>query len=113
MVLLSGDTHYPQVTCIPGQRRAATTSNLVSYALAPDVEFEWHAVRGAWQGDQHPVFGVNNLGVMDFDLTGAEPQLRFNIVTSTGKPLYAPLILAASELRNGVASWQSKTKPQR
>lgn len=115
VILLSGDTHFPQVTCIPRSEQGGyDLYNLVSSALAQQVEFELSApidIRRRLGSDKlirNPVFGVNNFGVLDFDLTIEDPELRFNIVTSWGKILYEPLVLRASDLQNGVVSWSMK-----
>jgi hypothetical protein len=37
-----------------------------------------------------------------------EPALTFTLYDEWGRPVWPPLTLAASELRNGVESWRSK-----
>ena len=115
VVLLSGDPHFPQVTCIPGSDQGGyDLYNLVSSALAQQVDFEYRPsfnishFMGPEKLIRNPVFGVNNFGIIDFDLTDKVPELGFNVISAQGRPLYKPLVLLASDLQNGVKSWPHK-----
>ena len=55
-----------------------------------------------------PLLGINNSGVIDFDMTAATPTLSFNVIDIRGRALYHPLTLRADELVNGVSSWRGK-----
>jgi hypothetical protein len=55
-----------------------------------------------------PLLGVNNAGILDFDMTGKVPTLRFNVIDIRGRELYTPVTLRADELVNGVSSWRGK-----
>jgi hypothetical protein len=55
-----------------------------------------------------PLLGVNNAGIIDFDMSAKTPTLRFNVIDIRGRELYAPVTLRADELVNGVSSWRSK-----
>ena len=56
-----------------------------------------------------PLLNVNNAGIIDFDLTAEDPELRFNVIDTRGRTLWPWLSLRASELVNGVTSWARKS----
>lgn len=115
VVLLSGDTHFPYVACAPWSEKGGYDFyDLVSSALA-------QVLAGSPTGMEQriarmlpdrmvrpPVLGINNAGILDFDMTAPTPTLRFNVIDVRGRVLYDPLILGANELVNGISSWQAK-----
>ena len=115
VVLLSGDTHYPHVNCIPESDNGGyDLYDLVSSPLGQIVPSSLRAVARRWaqlEPDQlirPPVLGVNNFGLIEFDLTRSDPELRFNAIETNGRVLWSPVIINASELRNGIVSWPGK-----
>ncbi len=116
VVLLSGDTHFPYVACAPwlgagrlrplrpGQLGPGAGGRGVGHGPRPD-----RRPHGAGPDDPvPPLLGVNNAGVIDFDLSGPTPSLSFNVINIRGRALYKPLTLRADELVNGVSSWRGK-----
>lgn len=115
VVLLSGDTHFPYVACAPWSERGGyDLYDLVSSALAQVVAesaMDPGRIAARMAPDQmirSPLLGVNNAGVIDFDLSGPTPTLSFNVINIRGRALYKPLTLRADELVNGVSSWRGK-----
>jgi alkaline phosphatase D len=115
VVLLSGDTHYPYVACAPWSEQGGyDLYDLVSSALAQ--------VLGEDTGEmdkriaqmlpdrmiRQPLLNINNAGILDFDMTGKTPTLRFNVIDVRGHELYSPVTISADELVNGVSSWRGK-----
>lgn len=114
VVLLSGDTHFPYVACAPWSERGGYDFyDLVSSALAqviaesPDGMEQRIARMLPDRMIRAPLLGINNAGIIDFDMTAKTPTLRFNVVDIRGRELYAPVVLRADELVNGVSSWQT------
>lgn len=115
VVLLSGDTHFPYVACAPWSEQGGYDFyDLVSSALAQVVAESADGMERAVarmapdRMIRAPLLGINNSGVIDFDMTGATPSLSFNVIDIRGRALYDPLVLRADELVNGVSSWRTK-----
>ncbi len=115
VVLLSGDTHFPYVACAPWSEQGGYDFyDLASSALAqfvsdtPDGIEQRIAKMVPDRMIRPPLLNVNNAGILDFDMTGATPTLRFNVISIRGRELYDPVVLRADELVNGVSSWKSK-----
>ncbi len=116
VILLSGDTHFPQVNCIPASQQGGyDLYDCVSSALAQvnprPLEATMDPV-AMLRGDRPirpAIFGINNFGLLAFDMTRSDPSVTVNVIDSRGQTLWSPLTLLASELRNGVESWPRKT----
>lgn len=62
---------------------------------------------------REPYVGGHNAGVIDFDLTGDDPVLRFKVINITGQAVWdQPVEIRASDLVNGVRSWHEKVDPE-
>lgn len=114
VVLLSGDTHFPYVACAPWSEHGGYDFyDLVSSALAQILAEDGV---GADQITRMlpdrmiraPLIGVNNAGIIDFDMTAKVPTLSFNVIDTRGKMLYTPVTIRADELVNGVSSRRDK-----
>jgi len=112
VVLLSGDTHVAELNCIPRSEQGGyDLYDLVSSPLAQDASGSWR--RRSPELRIRPVYaGGPNFGLIDFDLTADDPSLSFTAIQPSGQPVWRPLTLHASELVNGVESWQEKRSPQ-
>lgn len=115
VVLLSGDTHFPYVACAPWSEQGGydfydLVSSALAQTLADDgIGMEAQIARMAPDRMiRTPLIGVNNAGIIDFDMTAGSPTLRFNIIDTRGKALYTPVTIRADELVNGVSSWKDK-----
>lgn len=107
VVLLSGDTHVGELNAIPWSEKGGyDLYDLVSSPLAQDTESNWPDRRPERRIRQVYAADVN-FGLIRFDYD-PEPRLTFNLYNSRGQAAWAPLVLRASELRNGIATCQDK-----
>jgi alkaline phosphatase D len=105
VVLLSGDTHVGELNCIPRSAQGGyDLYELVSSPLAQDTRTNWLGRRPELRLRDIYV-GGNNFGAIEIDTTLADPEIRLNLVDEHSDQVWDPLILRASQLRNGVESW--------
>lgn len=110
VVLLSGDTHYGELNAIPWSEKGGYDFyNFVSSPLAQATSNKFLG-RNPEVRIRTPYSGTTNFGVIDFDMTTDEPVLTFNLIGVHGGAVWEPLILKASELTNGVMTWENKIK---
>jgi alkaline phosphatase D len=109
VVLLSGDTHVGELNCMRWSERGGyDLYDLVSSPLAQPPSETWpelqpeHRVRS-------PFVRSTNFGVLDFSWH-PEPQLTFTLRDTRGDAVWVPLTLTASELRNGRATCDEKSR---
>ena len=110
VVLLSGDSHVGELNCIPWSERGGyDLYDLVSSPLAQSPSDSW--VRQSPEVRVRKVYaGGANLGMIEFR-HDPEPTLRFDLYDERGDRPWAPLVLKASDLRNGVSTWREKIDP--
>ena len=113
VVLISGDTHVGELNVIPrGEQGGYDLYDFVSSPLAQDCTDSWlrrspeQRVREVW-------FGGPNFGLLSFEPQLEDPRLSFRLVDQRGVAVWKPLVLRASELRNGQSTWRAKTWPAR
>jgi alkaline phosphatase D len=105
VVLLSGDTHVGELNCIPRSESGGyDLYELVSSPLAQDTRTNWLGRRPEMRLRDIYV-GGNNFGAIEVDTTLSDPELRLNLLDEHGNQVWDPIILRASDLRNGVKSW--------
>lgn len=111
VVLVSGDTHMGELNAIPlSQQGGYDLYELVSSPLAQRSNPAW--VQLFPEVRIRPGYSSSpNVGLIEADFTGEEPVLRFVLVDDAGRICWQPLELRASELRNGVSTWQRKIDP--
>lgn len=111
VVLLSGDTHVGELNAIPWSERGGYDFyDLVSSPLAQTPGASW--LNRSPEIRIRPVFFASpNFGLLEFNLTEDDPYVRFNLVGTDGRLVWAPFVLRASELKNGVESWSEKISP--
>jgi len=110
VVLLSGDTHYGEVNALPwSQKGGYDFYNFVSSPLAQSTSNKY-LDRTPEARLRRPYSGTTNFGVIDFDLTDEIPTLTFNLIGVHGGAVWESLTLKASELVNGVTTWENKIK---
>lgn len=109
VILMSGDVHRAEANCIPRSEEGGyDLYEMVSSGLAqgtgmPNPE-ETPEVRL-----REPYTGGHNAGILDFDLTGDDPLVRFNVVNSVSQAVWGqPVEVRASELTNKSATWRNK-----
>jgi alkaline phosphatase D len=109
VVLVSGDTHVGEANCLPHEHYGAGYDlfELVSSPLAQDCATSYlnyrpiHRIRQVYAGG-------SNAGLIDLDMTAADPTLRFSLIDTQGAQAWAPLELKASELQPGRSVWREK-----
>lgn len=80
---------------------------LVSSPLAQDPRTNWLERRPEMRMREVYV-GDCNFGAIEFDTTLPDPEVRLNLIDTRGNLVWDTLVLKASELRNGVKSWDRK-----
>ncbi|MDC7682783.1 alkaline phosphatase D family protein [Asticcacaulis sp. BYS171W] len=109
VVLLSGDTHVGELNAIPASEKGGyDLYDLVSSPLAQDPELA-NASRKPEKRIRPAYVSDVNFGSLRFDFD-PEPRLTFVLRNSRGQAAWAPFILRASDLRNGVSTWAEKSK---
>jgi len=117
VVLLAGNTHFPYASCAPWSTHGGYDFyDLTSSALAQTVTKEMplpvdpSAPIAPDRFVRPPLLNINNAGILEFDLTAEDPELRFNVIDVRGRTLWPWLSLRASELVNGVKTWERKSR---
>jgi alkaline phosphatase D len=111
VVLVSGDTHAAELNVIPWSDHGGyDLYDLVSSPLA-QLPLRGAAFRRPGNPEESrlriPFTQSPNFGLIEFDLSG-EPTLTFNVIGADGRPVWEPFVLEASDLVNGVSSWETK-----
>ncbi len=107
VVLLSGDSHVGELNCIPWSEHGGyDLYDLVSSPLAQGMSDSWVVQTPEIRLRPVHVRGPN-FGVLDFTWT-PEPTLTYTLRDVSGASVWQPLVLRASELRNGVTTWRSR-----
>ncbi|MFZ4069189.1 MAG: alkaline phosphatase D family protein [Caulobacterales bacterium] len=109
VVLVSGDTHIGEVNSLPHARYGAGYDlfEFVSSPLAQDCATSYLNYRPI-ERIRQVYAGGSNAGLIDFDMTGADPTLTFNLLDTQGASVWAPLVLKASDLQPGRSIWRDK-----
>ena len=108
VVLLSGDTHFGEMNCLPWSAHGGyDLYEFVSSPLAQDTVDLYLTGRPVMRVRQ--AFSADvNFGVIDFDLTAADPTIRFELRDEGGQAAWPAVVVRASELRQGQMSWPDK-----
>jgi alkaline phosphatase D len=107
VVLLSGDTHVGELNCIPRSAHGGyDLYELVSSPLAQDTRTNWLGRRPELRL-RNIYVGGNNFGTIEIDTLLADPEIRLGLTDEHGNQVWDPLILKASQLKNGVESWSA------
>jgi alkaline phosphatase D len=105
--LISGDTHYGEVNCIPWSERGGyDLYDFVSSPLAQATGTSFLAAEPELR-IRLPWFRSVNFGLLDFSWE-PEPRVSFTLRDLRGDPAWQAVTLSPPELRNGAATWQSK-----
>lgn len=109
VVLLSGGASQAEIKAIPMSSSGGyDLYELVSSPLAQDPDHAYGELEASTIEIQPPYADSMNFGILDFDLTGADPSLSFEIINVFGESVFPAFVLKSSELVNGVSSWQTK-----
>lgn len=109
--LLSGDTHFGEVNCIPWSERGGY--DLYDFVSSPLAQ---HTGTSFLDEDpevriRQPYFRTVNFGLLDF-AWHPEPRVTFTLRDLRGDRAFAPVELTPSELANGASSWRLKIDPR-
>jgi len=108
VLLLSGDNHVGEINCLPESERGGyDLFELSSSPLAQDAASSWLNYRPVARVRQ-VYFGGSNFGLLSFDCSESDPSVTITLHSSAGNRVWAPLVLRASELQNGVSVWREK-----
>jgi len=108
VVLLSGDTHVAEANCIPfSEQGGYDMYDLTSSPLAQTPETSWQERRPEIR-IRNPVFQSANAGMLHIDTDRDDPTLIYTVLDTAGRVTREPVVVAASDLRNGVTSWMDK-----
>ena len=111
VVCISGDSHMGELNCIPWSEKGGYDFyDFCSSPLAqqpankktrqtPEVR-----IRDTWTR-------TVNIGLLEFDMTGEQPMLTYNLYDNLGEPVWDPLVLTPDDLKNGVSTWRDKADP--
>lgn len=105
--LLSGDTHFGEVNCIPWSDRGGY--DLYDFVSSPLAQMTGTSFLGLEPElrIRQPWFRSVNFGLLDF-VWEPEPRATFTLRDARGDRAFDAVSLAAAELRNGVSSWRQK-----
>jgi len=107
VVLLSGDSHIAELNVIPWSDEGGyDLYDLVSSPFAQKAPDSWLERRP--ERRIRPVyFQGSSIGIIDFILDD-QPRLIYRVLDIQGRNVWAPFVLRADELVNGVVSWPAK-----
>jgi alkaline phosphatase D len=107
VLLISGDTHVGEMNAIPWSEKGGYDFyELVSSPLAqmPSRDKKPQPAEVVLR----PIYRKTpNAGVIKFEFSG-EPRVILNLMDLDGNDVYSPVVVLASELKNGVASCRAK-----
>jgi alkaline phosphatase D len=108
VVLVSGDTHVAELNAIPWSEKGGYDFyDLTSSPLAQDTSASW-LDRRPERRIRQVYFGSVNFGLLTFDMTSSDPVLEYNVINYLGDAVWQPFQIKASQLTNGVATWESQ-----
>jgi alkaline phosphatase D len=109
--MLSGDTHFGEVNCIPWSERGGY--DLYDFVSSPLAQ----ATGGSFLDHEPelrirpPYFRTVNFGLLDFEWD-PEPKATFSLRDMRGDRAFEPVTLTPAELRNGASTWRAKMDPK-
>jgi len=111
VVLLSGDSHVAELNVIPWSDEGGyDLYDLVSSPFAQKAPDSWLERRP--ERRIRPVyFQGSSIGIIDFILDD-QPRLIYRVLDIQGRNVWAPFVLRANELVNGVTSWPDKVSDE-
>ncbi|MDQ8182112.1 alkaline phosphatase D family protein [Pelagicoccus sp. SDUM812005] len=109
VILVSGDNDQAEVKAIPmSQKGGYDFYELVSSPLAQDPVATYDEQEASTINIHEPYATTMNFGLLSFDMTGDDPSFAYDVINVFGESVFPTLEVKASELKNGVASWQTK-----
>jgi alkaline phosphatase D len=110
VLLISGDTHFGEVNCIPWSERGGY--DLYDFVSSPLAQATGTSFLDAEPEIRIrlPYFRSVNFGRLDFEWE-PEPRVTFSLRDLRGDAAQLPVTLTAAELKNGVSTWPAKIDP--
>ncbi|MDQ8198064.1 alkaline phosphatase D family protein [Pelagicoccus enzymogenes] len=109
VILVSGDNDQAEVKAIPMSRKGGYDFyELVSSPLAQDPVASYDEQEASTINIHEPYASTMNFGLLSFDMTGDDPSFAYDVINVMGESVFPTLEVKASELQNGVSSWQTK-----
>ncbi|GMW00881.1 MAG: phosphodiesterase/alkaline phosphatase D [Candidatus Hydrogenedentota bacterium] len=106
VLLLSGDTHYGELNCIPWSEKGGY--DLYELVSSPLAQTASSGGRTPEMRIRRPVTNASNAGILEFDMTGDVPTVTLNMINHFGRLTWSPVVIRADELVNGVVSYTGK-----
>ena len=108
ITFLQRNTHVAELNAIPWSEKGGYDFyDLTSSPLAQDTSASW-LDRRPERRIRQVYFGSVNFGLLTFDMTSSDPVLEFNVINYLGDAVWQPFQIKASELTNGVTTWESQ-----
>jgi alkaline phosphatase D len=107
VILLSGDTHFGEVNCIPRSEQGGY--DLYDFVSSPLAQLTGNSflTQEPEIRIRPPYFRSVNFGLLDFEWE-PEPKVTFSLRDVRGDAAYAPVSLTLADLRNGASTWRSR-----
>lgn len=108
VVLVSGDVHRSELNIIPWSEHGGYDFyELVASPLAQGTSTDLR--RDIWEVYfDDPVTDAPSFGLLEFDLTREDPEMRYQVIDGLGHEHYENFSVRASELKPGIVSWKDK-----
>lgn len=109
VLLVSGDNNQAEIKAIPMSNLGGYDFyELVSSPLAQNPVATYDEQEPSTVNLYEPYAATMNFGLISFDMTGEDPSFSYEVINVFGESVFPVLVVRASELTNGTASWQSK-----
>ena len=107
VILISGDTHFGEVNCIPRSEQGGY--DLYDFVSSPLAQLTGNSflTQEPEIRIRPPYFRSVNFGLLDFEWE-PEPKVTFSLRDVRGDAAYAPVSLTLADLRNGASTWRSR-----
>jgi alkaline phosphatase D len=109
--LLSGDTHFGEINCIPRSDQGGY--DLYDFVSSPLAQLTGNSflTQEPEIRIRSPFFRSVNFGLLDFEWE-PEPKVTFTLRDARGDLAFAALALTQANLRNGASTWRARIEPK-
>jgi len=110
VILISGDTHFGEVNCIPRSEQGGY--DLYDFVSSPLAQLTGNSflTQEPEMRIRPPFFRSVNFGLLDFEWE-PEPRITFTLCDLRGDRAFDPVSLTPADLRNGASTWRSRIDP--
>ncbi len=111
VILVSGDTHFGEVNCIPRSEQGGY--DLYEFVSSPLAQLTGTSflMQEPEVRIRQPFFRSVNFGLLDFEWE-PEPKFTFTLRDLHGDRAFDPVVLTPADLRNGASTWRSRIDPR-